>query len=170
MKLMESSARTRITTPVATVSGAERLVGLGFRYWLTGFRTGDISCWERAWSAYSNSLGTSGAKGAITDLSCWVRAISRHARRDLETAAVDCDSFCRDECVAIAMIAACQHNACPAMRACAFSLLGCAMIDEVVQGAEAFAATMRGAEQVLRPSYAPAATMSALPTPTPVLQ
>lgn len=170
MKLMESSARARITTPLATVSDAERLVGLGFRYWLTGFRTGDISCWERAWSAYSSSLGTSCAKGAITDLSCWVRAISRHARRDLETAAVDCDSFCRDECVAIAMIAACQHNACPAMRACAFSLLGCAMIDEVVQGAEVFAATMRGAEQVLRPSYAPAATMSALPTPTPALQ
>jgi hypothetical protein len=26
----------------------ERLVGLGFRYWLTGFRSGDISCWEKA--------------------------------------------------------------------------------------------------------------------------
>ena len=52
------------------------------------------------------------------------------------------------------MIAACQHNACPAMRACAFSLLGCSMIDEVVQGAESFAATMRGADQVLPPSFA----------------
>ena len=35
----------------------ERLVGLGFRYWLTGFRSGDISCWEKAWCAYSNALG-----------------------------------------------------------------------------------------------------------------
>jgi hypothetical protein len=155
---------------IAAVSDAERLVGLGFRYWLTGFRTGDLSCWERAWSAYASTIGPEGAKSAVTDLSCWVRAISRHARRDLETAAVDCDRFCRDECVAIAMIAACQHNACPAMRACAFSLLGCAMIDEVVQGAETFAATMRGAEQVLRPSYAPAATLAAMPAATSALQ
>jgi hypothetical protein len=68
-----------------------------------------------------------------------VRAINRHARRDLETAAVDCERFCRDECIAIEMISACQHNACPAMRACAFALLGCSLIDEVVEGAETFA-------------------------------
>lgn len=154
----------------ARIADPERLVGLGFRYWLTGFRTGDISCWERAWGAYSNALGPTCAKGAITDLSCWVRAISRHARRDLETSAVDCDRFCRDECVAIAMIAACQHNACPAMRACAFSLLGCSMIDEVVQGAENFASTMRQAEQVLLPSFAPSAALLALPPVTDMLQ
>jgi len=107
------------------LGGPERLVGLGFRYWLKGFRTGDISCWERAWCAYSNALGVTAAKGVVTDLSCWVSAINRHARRDLETAAVDCERFCRDECIAIEMISACQHAACPAMRACAFALLGC---------------------------------------------
>jgi hypothetical protein len=155
---------------IAGVASAERLVGLGFRYWLTGFRTGDLACWERTWNTYAHVLGACGAKGAVTDLSCWVRAISRHARRDLETAAVDCENFCRDECVAIAMIAACQHNACPAMRACAFSLLGCAMIDEVVQGAEMFAATMRKAEQVLKPAYAPGATLIPLAPPTAALQ
>jgi hypothetical protein len=30
------------------LAAPERLVGLGFRYWLTGFRSGDISCWEKA--------------------------------------------------------------------------------------------------------------------------
>jgi hypothetical protein len=141
----------------------ERLVGLGFRYWLTGFRTGDISCWERAWCAYSSTLGASLAKTAVTDLSCWVRAINRHARRDLVTGAVDCDRFCRDECIAIEMISACQHNACPAMRACAFALLGCSMIDEVVEGAETFAATMRGADQVLPPTFGYGSSLLAVP-------
>ena len=84
-----------------------------------------------------------------------------------KTPAVDCDGFCRDECVAIAMIAACQHNACPAMRACAFSLLGCSMIDEVVQGAESFAATMRGADQVLLPAYVHGASLLAMRPPPP---
>jgi hypothetical protein len=141
----------------------ERLVGLGFRYWLIGFRTGDISCWERAWRAYSNTLGPAAAKGAVTDLSCWVRAINRHARRDLETGAVDCQRFCRDECIAIEMIAACQHHACPAMRACAFALLGCSLIEEVVEGAETFAATMRGADQVLPPSFTHGSSLLAVP-------
>ena len=140
----------------------ERLVGLGFRYWLTGFRTGDISCWERAWCAYSGALGAARAKSAVTDLSCWVRAINRHARRDLETAEVDCERFCRDECIAIEMISACQHHACPAMRACAFALLGCSLIEEVVQGAETFAATMRGADQVLPPSFTPGSSLLAM--------
>jgi hypothetical protein len=141
----------------------ERLVGLGFRYWLTGFRSGDISCWEKAWCAYSNALGAAAAKGAVTDLSCWVLAINRHAQRQLETAAVDCEGFCRDECLAIEMISACQHNACPAMRACAFALLGCSLIDEVVEGAETFAATMRCANQVLPPSFNHGSSLLAMP-------
>jgi len=159
MRRLPNAAAAGMTMPAPALVGPERLVGLGFRYWLTGFRTGDISCWERAWRAYSNALGATAAKSAVTDLSCWVRAINRHGQRDLKTAAVDCDRFCRDECIAVEMISACQHNACPAMRACAFALLGCSMIEEVVQGAESFAATMRGADQVLPPSFTHGATL-----------
>jgi hypothetical protein len=147
----------------ANFAGPERLVGLGFRYWLTGFRTGDIACWEKAWCAYSNALGAKAARDALTDLSCWVRAVSHHAQRDLETSAADCDRFCRDECVAISMIAACQHHICPAMRACAFSLLGCSMIDAVVEGAETFATTMREVDQVLSPAFVHDASLLTIP-------
>ena len=149
--------------------GPERLVGLGFRYWLAGYRTGDITCWERAWCAYSSAMGTDAAKTAIGDLSSWVRAINCNAERDLQTAAADCDRFCRDECTAIAMIAACQHQVCPAMRSCAFALLGCSMIDEVVRGAESFAATMRGAEQILSPALVHGMSLLAVPVTTTAL-
>jgi len=159
---VQSGAMDALSTHTGELGGPERLVGLGFRFWLKGFRTGDISCWERAWCAYSNVLGAAAAKSAVTDLSCWVRAINRHARRDLETAAVDCERFCRDECIAIEMISACQHEACPAMRACAFALLGCSMIDEVVHGAENFAATMRGADQILPRSFSHGSSLLAM--------
>ena len=108
-------------------------------------RTGDISNWEKAWSAYAGALGADAARTAVGQLSCWVRAVDCYAQRELKTAPSDCARFCQDECVAIAMIAACQHHACPAMRACAFALLGCSMIDEVVKGAEDFAQAMREA-------------------------
>jgi hypothetical protein len=135
-------------------AGPERLVGLGFRHWLDGYRTGDISSWEKVWCTYANAMGATAAKSAVTELSCWVRAIHNHTHRPLQTSAGDCASFCRDECVAIAMIAACQHQACPAMRACAFALLGCSLIDEVVNVAESFAETMREADQMLSASHA----------------
>lgn len=151
-------------------AGPERLVGLGFRYWLAGYRTGDIGCWEKAWSTYSEAMGPSSAKHALTDLSRWVRAVNSHAQRTLQAPGMDCEGFCRDECVAIAMIAACQHNACPAMRACAFALLGCSMIDAVVRGAEAFAATMRSADQVLLPSAASGPSLLAMQPATSTTQ
>ncbi len=157
MKRIDHAAHPQPSTDLALApgfAGPERLVGLGFRHWLQGCRTGDISNWETVWCTYSNAMGAAAAKSAVGQLSCWVRAINNHTHRVLETAPADCAGFCRDECVAISMIAACQHHACPAMRACAFALLGCSMIDEVVNVAEAFAATMREADQVLSPGHA----------------
>ena len=158
-----SAAPSGLVAPALKLGAPERLVGLGFRLWLSGLKTGDISYWEKAWCAYSSSMGTQAAKSAVRDLSCWVRTIRHNSRRNLETAAAGCDGFCRDECVAIAMISACQHEACPAMRACAFALLGCSMIDEVVGGAESFARTLQGADRVLSPVAANTSALLSLP-------
>jgi hypothetical protein len=166
-------ARTR-TAPRGTAALAatasfpepERLVGVGFRLWLNGFRTGDISSWEEAWCAYASTIGAAAAKAAVGELSSWVRAINCWAQRPLETAPNASRSFWHDERVAIAMIAACQHHACPAMRACAFALLGCSMIDEVVQGAESFARTLHRSRQVLLPASADAASLLTMPAAT----
>jgi hypothetical protein len=152
--------------PVLDFQGPERLVGFGFRLWLNGFRTGDISNWEMAWSAYAGTIGAAAAKTAVGQLSCWVRAIDANAQRELRTAPNDCAEFCQDECVAIAMIAACQHHACPAMRACAFALLGCSMIEEVVEVADNFAQAMREARQILSPASAQAASLLLMPPAT----
>jgi hypothetical protein len=152
--------------PIVDFQGPDRLVGFGFRLWLNGFRTGDISNWEKAWSAYAGTIGADAARTAVGQLSCWVRAIDCYAQRKLETAPSDCPRFCQDECLAIAMIAACQHHACPAMRACAFTLLGCSMIDEVVEVAEGFAAAMRDADQVLSPASAHTASLLLMPPAT----
>jgi hypothetical protein len=130
---------------------AERLIGLGFRYWVAGYKSGDIDRWEEAWRIYSKALGPNAARTAVSELSAWVRAVSAAARREIEVCAGDCAGFCRDESLALSMIAACQHNTCPAMRACAFALIESSLIDEVVHHAESFAVTMRGLDKVLSP-------------------
>ncbi|MFA5950972.1 MAG: hypothetical protein WC807_11890 [Hyphomicrobium sp.] len=132
--------------------GAERLVGLGFRYWVAGYQTGDIGRWEDAWQIYTGALGPRRARAAVAELSAWVRSVSAAARREISVCSGDCTSLCRDECLAVSMIAACQHNTCPAMRACAFALIESSLIDEVVHHAESFAVTMRGLDQVLPPN------------------
>ena len=149
---LHNSSREPAVAPA--FAGPDRLVGLGFRNWLEGYRTGDITLWENVWCAYTSAMGAVAAKSAVSELSSWVRAIHTHTHRALQTSPPGCPGFCKDECVAISMIAACQHNACPAMRACAFALLGCSMIDEVVHGAESFAGSMRDADQVLSPGHA----------------
>lgn len=133
------------------VHGAERLIGLGFRYWVAGYKFGDIDRWEDAWRIYSGALGPNAARTAVSELSAWVRAVSAAARREIEVCHGDGACFCRDESLALSMIAACQHNTCPAMRACAFALIESSLIDEVVHHAETFAVTMRGLDQVLSP-------------------
>ena len=87
----------------------------------------------------------------MTELACWVRAVQDSAERRIEVYPAQCRQFCRDECLAISMVAACQHSACPAFRACAVALLGCEEIDEAIEGAEGFARRLKEADQHLSP-------------------
>jgi hypothetical protein len=134
------------------LKGPERLVGVGFRCWLAGCRTGDITNWEYAFNMYARELGACGARAAVGELSCWVRKIRDVAGRDISTLPTDCPGFCRDECVAISMIAASQHKVCPAMRACAFALIGCSNVDAIMTHTDSFALTLAALDQRLSPS------------------
>jgi hypothetical protein len=136
---------------VAPRSGAEWLVGMGFRCWLAGYDTGDISCWENGWNAYARALGTERAKRAVTELACWVRAVRATASRKIEYYPVGCPGFCADECMAISLIAASQHHRCPAMRACALALTGSDLVDPVLDAANVFADVLQEADQRLSP-------------------
>ena len=129
----------------------ERLVGVGFRSWLAGYQTGDIACWEVAWTCYDKWLGSKAAKTAVSELACWVRAVNEASQRDITIFPSGCAMFCADECLAISLIAAGQQGACPAMQACALALIGCAATDEVVKSSRCFAAVLADLDQKLSP-------------------
>lgn len=141
-----------------------QLIGLGFRYWMLGRRQADLECWTEAWDLYSGTLGVAAGQIAVGHLAAWVRAIDQSAVRPIKLAPPRCPLFCRDECIAISMIAACQHNTCPAMRACAFALIECSAIDGVVAHAQGLADAFAGVDQVLP---APLATPIAAALPAP---
>lgn len=130
---------------------AERLVGVGFRCWMTGLDTGDIDCWQSAFNEFAGSVGIDKAKVLMPGLSNWVKAVRSSAQRPIEIAPRSCAKFCRDECLAIAMVAACQHSACPALKACAFALIGSSEVNRALNAAEEFACSLRRADQILSP-------------------
>jgi len=134
-------------------NAAELLVGYGFRGWISGYQTGDVGCWERVWRLYSNLITPKRAEVVVGNLAAWTKSINAAARRRVEVSPLDACAFCRDECLAISMIAACQHNTCPAMRACAFALIENSMVDEVLHHAGTFAITMRSLDRVVSPHW-----------------
>ncbi len=136
--------------PLRELTGPERLTGLGFRCWLAGQQDGQLTCWEDAWNLYARELGPEAARGAIRDLSSWVSAVSGHARRPIRICPAGCERFAYDECLAVSMIAAAQHD-CPAIKACAYALLGAQPFDEVIASASRFAACLRENRMVLSP-------------------
>jgi hypothetical protein len=172
-RLIPRPSGTRDAEPARIVpfpgSTPERLVGLGFPCWLTGFETGDIASWEEAWNAYQDALGIDAAKTAVLGLSQYVRAVMASASRTIETYPPECRGFCRDECLVISMIAACQHDARKEMCTCAAALLGSNDIGDAVNAAQDFACVMKSVGQVLNASSICSANCP-LWTPRPTLQ
>lgn len=143
--------KARASVRGSPLSGAEWLVGMGFRCWLAGYDTGDIAYWENGWNTYQRTLGAERARRAVTELACWVRAVRASASRKIEYSPFGCPGFCADECLAISLIAASQHHRCPAMRACALALTGSELVDPVLDAANGFADALHEADQRLSP-------------------
>jgi hypothetical protein len=132
-------------------SRADIFVGTGFRYWLTGFRTGNLVHWERAFSLAQDAVGINAARDVCRDFSQRVRILNERSRRDLKVLDAGTPGFCRDECVAMAVVAAHQHKACPALQACAMTLLECEPRSDLAELSGSLAEQLSKADHVLSP-------------------
>lgn len=129
----------------------EKLVVNGVRLWAAGYETGEIASWETAWNLFAATLGPVPARPAVTQLSHWVKAICLWRPERLRCFGADCPLICRDECLAAALIAACQHGEASCLTYCAERLGGPAGRSEVLETAVGFADTLRALGQVLLP-------------------
>ncbi|NOT72942.1 MAG: hypothetical protein HOP09_17215 [Hyphomicrobium sp.] len=127
----------------------ERLVGIGFRCCIKGFTTSDATCWREAATAYASALGNDKARALLGDLTQFVLAISATSERAIEVQPPACRGFCRDECLAISIIAAAQHQSREALCASACALLGSDDIGTTLNSAQTFACGLKSVHQVL---------------------
>jgi len=129
----------------------EGLVVNGYRCWVAGYQTGNVDHWARAWNLFAVRLGTGQARPVISQLSLWVKSICLWRTDPLETFEFECRHICRDECLAVSMIAACQHEDYPCLRYCANRLCGIAGSEETVEAALGLASTLKSAGRDMMP-------------------
>jgi hypothetical protein len=77
---------------------------------MAGYNFGDIDRWETAWRSYCMELGTSDARILMGELQYWVRCLRAESMRPLDVFPHGCGHVCRDECMALSVIAALQDN------------------------------------------------------------
>lgn len=140
-----------------------RLVGLGFRCGTACLRAGDSAVAAAACSMLADGVCQHGLpRSAADEFIGWCLAIECEAERPIVTLPLDAAGFSRDECLAVSLIAACQHNACPALRACAFALLGTAEAGRTLSAASELATMLAADGKRLAPgSIVDAAAVSA---------
>lgn len=116
----------------------EELVGLGFRFWMAGYQTNDFEFWKKTWDHFNRTIGASAARSTVFELASWAQTVQSSALRDIEVCLTEQEQFGQDERMAITMVAAGQHNACPAMQACASALIGATEVENVIEASTDF--------------------------------
>jgi hypothetical protein len=127
----------------------ETCVGRSFRCGMHALRSGDQANWARAWQELAQACRSTEADKLLVRLAVFVETVEAASSRRIDVLPTGCPGLCRDECLAVSILAASQHGACPALRACAFALLEVSHMDRPLQAATAFADELRCAGFVL---------------------
>lgn len=127
----------------------ETCVGRSFRCGMHALRSGDQANWARAWQELAQASRSADADKLVVRLAVFVETVEAASVRRIDVLPTGCPGLCRDECLAVSILAASQHGACPALRACAFALLETSQLDRPLQAATEFAGELRNAGFVL---------------------
>ena len=129
----------------------ERLVLEGYRRWLAGFESGSVLPWEMTHTLYEELLGAVEARRVVAELSHFMRTLRRCAACPLKSFPFNAHHVCRDECLALGLIAALQHDDPDAARICVGALACAALSAKVAEAACCYADALAGARHYLLP-------------------
>ena len=88
----------------------ERLVLEGFRRWMAGYATGDLTHWEEAWNLHAAALGSRGARIVVDRLARFTRIVRDFSLCPIACFPGGCRNICRQECFALTIVAASQNK------------------------------------------------------------
>jgi hypothetical protein len=126
-----------------------QMVGRSFRCGMLARRERDGLAWSFAWQELAGVAGDGHADGLVNALGIFVESIDRAAVRRIEVLPKGCPGLCRDECLAVSIVAASQLGVCPALKACVFALVDSVHVDPCIRSAAVFGEALRDAGQML---------------------
>jgi hypothetical protein len=129
----------------------ERLVLEGFRRWILGYASGDLGHWEEAWNLYASSLGPRDARVIVDRLAKFVRSVRDWSTCPITCFPGGCRHVCRQECFALAMVAASQNQDLDSLAAAMRHLLDPEGHEEAMLPALAYAEAMKDQDLILMP-------------------
>ena len=129
----------------------ERLVLEGFRRWMAGYASGDLGHWEEVWRLHAHSLGTSDARRLVDRLARFVRTVRDWSICPIACFPGGCRHICRQECFALAIVAASQNQDLDSLAAAMRHLLDPEGHEEAMLPALAYAEAMRDSDLMLMP-------------------
>lgn len=129
----------------------ERLVVDGYRYWMAGYETGSIAPWELAWTLFAKELGATDGRAALSALTCWVRTCRTYSSEPRQTFPFQCQRLCKDECLAVSLIAALQHDDRPCAKFCLDRMVTADGVKDTERSAHCLADSLHGLGQTLIP-------------------
>ena len=130
---------------------AERLVLEGFRRWIAGYTSGDLSHWEEAWNLHAAELGTRDARVVVDRLARFVKIVRDWSICPIACFPGGCRHICRHECFALAIVAASQNRDLDSLAVAMRHLLDPEGHEEAMLPALAYADAMRESEMMLMP-------------------
>jgi hypothetical protein len=129
----------------------EKLVPEGYRRWLAGFESGSVLPWEMAQTLYDELLGAAEGRRVVAELSHFVRTLRRCAACPLRSFPFNAHHVCRDECLALGLVAALQHDDGAAAQTCLAAMACPRLSANVCEAASCHADALAGARHYLLP-------------------
>jgi hypothetical protein len=129
----------------------EKLVLEGYRRWLAGFESGSVMPWELTQTLYEELLGAAEGRRVVAELSHFVRTLRRCAACPLRSFPFNAHHVCRDECLALGLIAALQHDDQGAAATCLSAMACPSLSANVAEAAASFADALAAARHYLLP-------------------
>jgi hypothetical protein len=153
---MLSAAPTASATPSGWATPLfdrlpERLLLEGFRRWMAGYSSGDLTHWEEVWNLHAAALGTRNARVVVDRLARFVRTVRDWSLCPIACFPGGCRHVCRQECFALAMVAASQSNDLEALEVAMRHLLDPDGHEEAMLPALACAEAMKANDLLLLP-------------------
>lgn len=130
---------------------AEHLFFAQYRYWMAGYATRDTFCLDCAWDVLLRFVGQDSAKVLYGEFHLFTRILSKQARRTVGWRPDVCRCLCRDEYLALRLVAASQQGDLEQEIFAATDLLGADTVHALLRASRSLAQALKGRRFVLAP-------------------